>query len=56
MVRCCWVNFQCRGVLLNWMKVRQGHTALATGADRDCLDILLSILFLPLSGRWPDID
>ena len=31
-VRWCWVNFQCRGVLLIWMIVGQGPTALAVGA------------------------
>ena len=47
-----------------WMIVGQGPTALAVGAGGDCLDIFtllypfspLSFLFLPLSGRWPDID
>ena len=32
MVRRCWVNFQCRGVLLVWMMVGQGPIALAVGA------------------------
>ena len=36
-VRWCWVNFQCRGVLLIWIIVGQGPTALAVGAG--CLDI-----------------
>ena len=40
--------------------VGQGPTALAVGAGRGCLDILLSsvlsFLFLPLFGRRPDID
>ena len=31
-VRRCWVNFQCRGVLLVWMIVGQGPIALAVGA------------------------
>ena len=31
-MRWCWVNFQCRGVLLIWIKVGQGPTALAVGA------------------------
>ena len=31
-VRWCWINFQCRGVLLIWIKVGQGPTALAVGA------------------------
>ena len=32
MVQRCWVNFQCRGVLLHWVMVGQGPTALAAGA------------------------
>ena len=32
MERWCWVNFQCRGVLLIWIKVGQVPTALAVGA------------------------
>ena len=60
MVRRCWVNFQCRGVLLIWMIVGQGPIALAVGAGGGCLDIFLSsiffLFFLPLSGRQPDID
>ena len=32
--RRCWVNFQCRGVLLVWMIVGQGPIALAVGAGR----------------------
>ena len=38
-VRWCWVNFQCRGVLLIWITVGQGLTALAVGAGGGCLDI-----------------
>ena len=38
-VRWCWVKFKCRGVLLNWIIAGQGHTALAVGAGRGCLDI-----------------
>ena len=50
MVRWCWVNFQCRGVLLIWMIVGQGPTALAVDADGGCLDIFTLIyLFSPLS-------
>ena len=59
-VRWCWVNFQCRGVLLIWMIVGQGPIALAVGAAGGCLDIffssIISLFFLPLSGRRPDID
>ena len=32
MERRCWVNFQCRGVLLLWIIVEQGPIALAVGA------------------------
>ena len=39
MVRRCWVNFQCRGVLLIWIIVGQGPIALAVGAGGGCLDI-----------------
>ena len=39
MVRTCWVNFQCRGVLLIWIIVGQGPIALAVGAGGGCLDI-----------------
>ena len=47
MVRWCWVNFQCRGVLLIWNRVGQGPTKLTVGAGGGCLDIfsLLSFLF-----------
>ena len=38
-VRWSWVNFQSRGVLLVWIRVRQGPTALAAGAGGGCLDI-----------------
>ena len=45
MVRRCWVNFQCRGVLLIWIIVWQGPIALAVGAGRGCLDIFVSSIF-----------
>ena len=49
-MRWCWVNFQCRGVLLIWLIVGQGPTALAVGASRGRLDIFTLIyLFSPLS-------
>ena len=32
-VRWYWVNFQCRGVLLFWIIVGHGPTALAVGAS-----------------------
>ena len=43
-----------------WMIVGQGPIVLAVGAGGGCLDIFtllyLSLLFLPHSGRRPDID
>ena len=39
MVRWCWVNFQCPGVLLIWTVEGQGPAALAVGAGGGCLDI-----------------
>ena len=50
MERRCWVNLQCRDVLLVWMIVGQGLIALAVGAGGGCLDIFsLSYLFSFLS-------
>ena len=43
-VRRCWVNFQCRGVLLTWNTVGQGPIVLAVGAGGGCLDIF-SLLY-----------
>ena len=43
-VRWFWVNFQCRGVLLFWLIVGQGPTALAVGAGGGCFDIFFSRL------------
>ena len=57
MVRWCWVNFQCRGVLLIWIRVGQGPTALAVGAGGGVwtffLSSIFSLFFLPLSGDGP---
>ena len=43
-----------------WMIVVQGPISLAVGAGGGCLDIFTLLypflLFLPLSGRRPDID
>ena len=44
-MRRCWVNFQCRGVLLIWTIVGQGPIALAVGAGGGCLDIF-SLVYL----------
>ena len=38
-VRWCWVNFQCRDVLLVWIIVWQGPTAIAVGAGGGYSDI-----------------
>ena len=43
MVRRCWVNFQCWGVLLIWIIVGQGPIVLAVGAGGGCLDIFTLI-------------
>ena len=52
MVRWCWANFQCRGVLLIWIRVGQGPSVLAVGAGGGCLDIFSLVchfsFFLPL--------
>ena len=54
-VRRCWVNFQCWGVLLIWMIVGQGPIALAVGAGWGCLDIFsLAYLFSFLSPSLGD--
>ena len=42
MVRRCWVNFQCWGVLLIWIIVGQVPIVLAVGAGGGCLDIFSS--------------
>ena len=52
-VRRCWVNFQCRGVLLIRIIVGQGPIALVVGAGRDCLDIFFSHLSLLFSFSLP---
>ena len=56
-VRWCWVNLQCRGVLLILIIVRQGPIALVVGADGGCLDIF-SLVYLfsflsPFLGYGP---
>ena len=60
MVRWFWVNFQCRGVLLIWIRVGQGPTVLAVGAVvvvcTFSLSSVISLFFLPLSVGRPDID
>ena len=54
MVRWCWVNFQCRGVLLIWMIVGQGPLALAVGVGGFFFDIFSNLSFLsPSLGDGP---
>ena len=42
----CWVNFQCRGVLLIWIIVGQGPAVLAVGADGVVWTFFLSSIIL----------
>ena len=59
-VQRCLVNFEHQGLLLLWITVGQGPTALTVGAGGGCFDIFLSsiisLFFLPISGRHPDIE
>ena len=52
-VRWSWLNFQCRGVLLVWIRVGQGPTAFAVGAGGGCLDIFT--LVYPFSSLSPSL-
>ena len=57
MVRCCWVNFHCRGVILIWKIKGDGLIALAVGAGGGgvCLEIFsLVYLFSFLSPSLGD--
>ena len=45
--------WQCRGVLLVWIRVGQGPTALAVGAGGGCLDIFT--LIYPFSSLSPSL-
>ena len=61
MVRWCWVNFQCRGVLLIWIIVGQGPITLAIGAGGGWFGHFFSHLSFLSSfslslGDEPDID
>ena len=47
--RRCWVNFQCRGVLLVWIIVGQWPIALAVGAGGGLFGHFFSHLSLSLS-------
>ena len=46
MVQWCWVNFQCRGVLLTWIIIWQGPIALAVGAEGVVWTFLSHLSFL----------
>ena len=53
MVRRCWVNFLCRGVLPIRIRVGQGPIVLAKGASGGCLDIFSLVChFSFLSARY----
>ena len=55
MVRRCWVNFECRGVLLTWITVGQGPIVLAVGAGGGLCGHFyshLSILFSFSLSLW----
>ena len=59
--RTCSVNFQFRGVLLDWIIAGQGPSALKVGAGWSLfghffLSSIFSLFFLPVFGRRPDID
>ena len=53
MVRWCWVNFQCRGVLLIWIIVGQGPIALAVGAGGGLFGHFFSLY--PFSSLSPSL-
>ena len=53
-VRWCWVNFQCRDVLLIWIIVWQRPIALAVGAGH-FLSRLSFLFSFSLFGRWSNI-
>ena len=53
-VQWCWVNFQCRGVLLIWIIVGQGPNGLAVGVGGGCFDSfsLVCHFFLLSVSLW----
>ena len=55
----CWVNFPCWGVVLVWMIIGHGPTALAVGAGGGVWTFFSHLsfsFFFPLFGRRPDMD
>ena len=60
-MRWYWANFQYRGVLLVWINIGQGPTALAIGSGGGCFDVsflssISSHCFLLFFRRRPAID
>ena len=53
-MRWCWVNFQCRGILLICIRVGQGPTVLVVGAGGGCVDIF-SLVYHFFSFRSPSL-
>ena len=53
-----WCDFQCRGVLLIWIKVGPGPTLFAVAADRGCLDIFPHVyhFFFLSPSLWETAD
>ena len=51
----CWVNFQCRGVLLIRIIVGQGPTTLAVGAGGVVLDIFSLVYNFSLLSPSPSV-
>ena len=54
-VRWCWENFQCRGVLLIWIRAYCTCSMCGRGLFGQFFSRLSFLFFLPLSGRRPDI-
>ena len=55
MMRWCWVNFQCRGVLLIWIIVGKGPAMLAVGAGGGCLDIFFLVYHFSFFSLWKTV-
>ena len=55
MVQWCWVNLQCRGVLLICIIVGQGPIVLAVGAGGGGLDIFSLIYHFKFSLLSPSV-
>ena len=54
-VRRCWVNFRCWGVLLIWIILGQGPIVLAVGAGGGCLDSFSLIYHFCLKFLSPSL-